>query len=173
MTKPKSILLIDDDLMVRQALGQALAVENYHVVPAANHHGALREVGQRQIHIILLDLNPRSANGWETLRRLIVLQPHLPVVGMTARPGNASSNAHRVGVLLERPLNLPVLVHSIQPEHRSGSLCKNSLPRGKREVASILPPSTRVYASALYSMNPRFGTIGTTVANRRESTRFG
>src|SRR2546427_11598926 len=63
MTKQTSILLIEDDLMVRQALGQALAVENYHVVPAANRHEALREVGQRQIDIVLLDLNPRGENG--------------------------------------------------------------------------------------------------------------
>ena len=42
MTKQTNILLIDEDLMVRQALGQALAMENYHVVYAANGHEALR-----------------------------------------------------------------------------------------------------------------------------------
>src|SRR5207249_2363647 len=44
MTKQTNILLIDEDLMVRQALEQALAVENYYVLSAANRNEALREV---------------------------------------------------------------------------------------------------------------------------------
>src|SRR5213080_646508 len=113
MTKLKSILLIEDDLMVRQALGQALAVENYHVVPAANRHEALREVGQRQIDIVLLDLNPRGENGWETFQHLTALQPNLPVVAMTARPEQANSKTQRVDVLLEKPIDLEVLIRTL------------------------------------------------------------
>jgi len=116
MIKPTNILLIDDDLMVRQALGQALAMENYNVVPAANQHEALREVGQRPIDIVLLDLNPSSENGWETLERLTALQPHLPVVAMTARAEQhqPSSNANGLDVLLEKPLNLTVLLQTLK-----------------------------------------------------------
>jgi len=114
MTKPKSILLIEDDLMVRQALGQALTVENYHVVPAANREEALREIRLHSIDIVLLDLNPRSENGRETLQRLTALQPFLPVVAMTARPEQENSNAHAVDVLVEKPLNLPVLLHALK-----------------------------------------------------------
>ena len=112
--KPKSILLIEDDLMVRQALGQALAAENYHVVPAANRDEAMREIGQHSIDIILLDLNPRGENGRETLQRLNSLRPHLPVVAMSARPEQANPNAHRVDVLLEKPLNLSVLLQTLK-----------------------------------------------------------
>ena len=112
--KPKSILLIEDDLMVRQALGQALVMEEYHVVPAANLHEALREVGQQPIDIVLLDLNPRSENGRETLERLTALQPHLPVVAMTARPEQGNSNAHGIDVLLEKPLILSVLLQTLK-----------------------------------------------------------
>jgi CheY-like chemotaxis protein len=115
MTKPKSILLIDDDLMVRLALGQALEVENYHVVSAANRHEALREVGQHSIDIVLIDLNPRSENGWEMLQCLTTLQPHLRVVAMTARleQHQPSSNAHGVDVILEKPFNLSVLLQTL------------------------------------------------------------
>lgn len=97
--------------MVRQALGQALAAENFEVVLAANRHDALREVGQQPIDIVLLDLNPRTENGWETLQRLTALQPHLPVVAMTARPEHEpNSRAQAVDALLEKPLNLSVLL---------------------------------------------------------------
>src|SRR5206468_1835676 len=115
MTKKTNILLIDEDLMVRQALGQALAMENYHVVSAANGHEALREVEQHLIDIVLLDLNPRRENGRETLERLAALQPHLPVVAMTARPEQyePDSKAQGVDALLEKPLNLSVLLQTL------------------------------------------------------------
>src|SRR5437899_1810144 len=113
MTEMKNVLLIEDDLMVSQALGQALAVENYHVVPAANRHEALREVGQRQIDIVLLDLNPRGENGWETFQHLTALQPNLPVVAITARAEQENSNSVGFDVLLEKPLNLEVLIRTL------------------------------------------------------------
>ena len=113
MRRQTSILLIDEDLMVRQALGQALAMENYHVVPVANRYEALLEIEQHRIDIVLLDLNSSGKNGWETFLHLAALQPNLPVVVMTARPEQASSNTQRVDVLLEKPLNLPVLLHTL------------------------------------------------------------
>src|SRR2546421_11872990 len=103
-TKPKSVLLIVDDLMVRQAIGQVLAFENYHVVPAVNRDEAVREIGQYSIDIILLDLNPRGENGQEAFEHLSALQPHLPVVAMTARPEQyqPTFKAQGVDVLLEK-----------------------------------------------------------------------
>ena len=85
MARQTNILLIDDDVAVRQAVGHALTVENYCVVPAANQQEALREFGNRQIDIVLLDLNPQNEDGFETVRSLTDLQPQLPVVAMTAR----------------------------------------------------------------------------------------
>src|SRR5438093_9556212 len=114
MARQTNILLIDEDTTVRQALGQVLTVENYRVVPAANRQEALREFGQNQIDIVLLDLNPRHENGWETLQRLIALQPHLPVIAMTARLElQEPCSAHGVDVLMEKPLNLAVLIQTL------------------------------------------------------------
>ena len=116
MTRKTNILLIDDNLTVRQALGQVLAVENYHVVATDNQHDALRAFGQRPIDIVLLDLSPRNEDVWDTLQRLTALRPDLPIVAMTARREYLEpySGAHWVDVLLDKPLNLPVLIHTLQ-----------------------------------------------------------
>jgi CheY-like chemotaxis protein len=76
----------------------------------------LREVGQGDIDIVLLDLNPRNEDGWDTLQCLAALRPNLPIVAMTARQEylEPNSSAHRVDVLLEKPLNLSVLIHTLQ-----------------------------------------------------------
>lgn len=123
MKKTTNILLIDDDTMVRQALVEALTGESYQVVPAANRNEAMREVERRPIDILLLDLNPRRENGWETLRGIIALRPGLPVVAMTARPEHHEPNAYGQGVdlLLEKPLNLSVLVQALDDLSRQQS----------------------------------------------------
>jgi DNA-binding response OmpR family regulator len=128
MNTQTSILLIDDDLMVRQALSQALAVENYHVVPAANRQEGLREFANHLIDIVLLDVNPRNENGWETARRFTALRPHLLIIGMTARPEQqvSTSSALAVDVLLEKPINLYALIHTLD------QLCSQNPEPGRR-----------------------------------------
>ena len=105
--------------MVRQALGQALAVENYRVVPAQNQQEALREFSRQPIDqpidVVLLDINPRDENAWETVERLTALQPNLPVIAMTARleEHDSTSIAPALDALMEKPLNLVLLIQTL------------------------------------------------------------
>ena len=105
--------------MVRQALGQALAIENYRVVAARNQQEALREFRSQPldqpIDVVLLDLNPREENAWETVQRLTALQPNLPFVAMTARleEHDSTSIAPALDALMEKPLNLVLLLQTL------------------------------------------------------------
>ena len=105
--------------MVRQALGQALAVENYRVVPARDQQEALREFNRQpvdqRIDVVLLDLNPRNENAWETVQRLTALQPNLPVIAMTARleEHDSTSFAPALDALMEKPLNVVLLLQTL------------------------------------------------------------
>src|SRR5262245_12408419 len=89
MTRQTNILLIDNDLRVREALGNALALENYCVVGAENQENALLEFKRKRtdqpIDVVLIDLNPPYESAWETLQCLAALRPGLPVIGMTGR----------------------------------------------------------------------------------------
>ena len=114
-----NILLIEDDLMVRHALGHALASENYRVVPARNHQEALTELNRQPadqpIDIVLMDLNPPNENAWDTVEQLTSLQPNLPVVAMTTRAEEqvSISKAISVDALMEKPLDLPRLMATL------------------------------------------------------------
>ncbi len=99
--------MIDEDLMVRQALGQVRAAENHPVVPAAARHEARREFQNHSIEGVLPDSVPRKVSEWETPQLLTTLHPYLPLIAMTARREQTNSNAHGVDVLLEKSLNLP------------------------------------------------------------------
>jgi DNA-binding response OmpR family regulator len=115
-----NILLIEGDVIVREALGQALASENYRVVHAGNRQEALREFQSQPfdqpIDLVLLDLNPRNENAFETVQRLTALQPDLPVVAMTARleQHDSTAGAPVLHALMAKPLNLQVLMKTLK-----------------------------------------------------------
>jgi len=103
-------------VIVREALGQALASENYRVVHAGNRQEALREFQSQPIDLVLLDLSPRNENAMETVQRLTALQPDLPVVAMTARlEQHVANNGASVldGPIFEKPLDLVLLMKTL------------------------------------------------------------
>ena len=125
MAAKPNILLVDEDLPVRQALERALTVENFQVVFAASGHEAVQRFGEYQIDVLLLGLNSRNESGWDTVKRLIALQPLLPVIITTGRPGHqVSADAPAVDAWMEKPLDLPILIQTINelasqtPDHR-------------------------------------------------------
>ena len=99
---------------MRQALERALTVENFQVIFAACGHEAIRRFGEYHIDVLLLGLNSRNDSGWDTVLRLTALKPLLPVVITAARRGHPTTeNARAVDAWMEKPLNLPVLVRTL------------------------------------------------------------
>jgi DNA-binding response OmpR family regulator len=111
----KRILLADDDPGVREMLGRVLASENYDVIYAKNGREASTKFIADPPDLVLLDLNMPDRDGWTAFRMMNVAQPMLPVIVITARP-NQYPQAADLGVdgLMEKPLNLPVLLRAIR-----------------------------------------------------------
>ena len=105
--------------MVRRAIEQVLAVENYHVVSARDQQEALweftRQPVDQRIDIVLLDLNPRNEDALETVRHLTALEPDLPVVAMTARLEQYDSSCPDLSVdaVVEKPLDIVLLMQTL------------------------------------------------------------
>ena len=121
-TKPparRRILLVDDDASVRGSLQDMLVEEGYLVIPANDGQHALEIVASTSVDVVLLDLNMPHKNGWDTFERLSAEHPLVPVILITARPnqlpcaaGFAAVGAG-VGALLEKPLDIPILLQTI------------------------------------------------------------
>jgi DNA-binding NtrC family response regulator len=124
MARQANILLIDDDLSVRQALGEALTVENYQVALAANGPEAdqhLRQRGERRIDAVLLDLSLGPECGWNVFDRLMSQHPQLPVIVMTASRGQpTASRVQNCVALMEKPLDLPLLFATLRQVTANG-----------------------------------------------------
>lgn len=111
----KTVLLADDDPGVREMLGRVLESENYEVILAKNGNETAAQFVGNEPDIVLLDLNMPDRDGWSAFRFMDAVHPLLPVIIITARP-NQYPQADQLGVdaLMEKPLNLPVLLEAIK-----------------------------------------------------------
>jgi DNA-binding response OmpR family regulator len=74
----------------------------------------LELIASRSIDLVLLDLNMPRKNGWDTFERLSAEHPLVPVILITARPNQLfTAVGAGVGALLEKPLDIPILLETI------------------------------------------------------------
>ncbi len=78
------ILVVDDDLQLRQSFEKLLAQEGHTVFTAAHGEGALALVQSEPPDLVIMDVRMPGMSGLEAFRRMHVLEPKLPVIIMTA-----------------------------------------------------------------------------------------
>jgi CheY-like chemotaxis protein len=112
---PKRILVVDDDRGVRESLLAVLKEEGYRVLAAAGGVQALSLAASASPDLVLLDLNMPDQSGWDTFERLTNQNPLLPVIVITASPNQLLTACNAgVGALLEKPLDIPILLKTIK-----------------------------------------------------------
>jgi len=78
------ILIVDDELIVRDSLKEWLLDEGFSVDMAESGQAALEFLSQQPCHLMLTDIKMPGMDGVEVLTRAKALYPDLPVVMMTA-----------------------------------------------------------------------------------------
>lgn len=78
------ILVVDDDFSVRDSMQKWLAMDGYEVIAAKDAVSALACVQREAVDLALVDIRMPGMDGVELQRRLSELEPHLPVVMITA-----------------------------------------------------------------------------------------
>jgi DNA-binding response OmpR family regulator len=81
---PRTILLVDDDALMRRSLAFHLEQAGYQVQTAANAEDALAMVHHSSPNLVLLDIGLPGMDGLDALRQL-KSQYDLPVIFLTAR----------------------------------------------------------------------------------------
>ncbi len=79
-----SILVIDDEEIIREALETLLSGEGYRVTTAATGQAGIDAAGGRLLDAVLLDLMLPDKNGIEVLEELRRIDDELPVIMVTA-----------------------------------------------------------------------------------------
>jgi two-component system, NtrC family, response regulator HydG len=81
-TKPR-ILIVDDELSVRDSLSRWFEDEGYETGTAEDANDALRKMAEGKWNLALIDIKMRGTDGIELQRRLAEIDPDMAVIIMT------------------------------------------------------------------------------------------
>ncbi len=131
-----SVLIVDDDDMVRSAITRYLQRTGYEPVQARNGEEALERLNERRFDAMLCDIRMPGMSGIELLPKAIAKDPDIAVLMLTA-VGDPSSaiSCLRVGAAdyLVKPVELEELQHALQY-----ALRKRELEVERRELEQWL-----------------------------------
>ncbi len=142
MMRESNLLIVEDDMAVRQALTRLLTTENYKVFGASSCREAMLLYRQNQIDVVLLDLNLDHEDGWEVFNQLKELRADLPIFVTSGQPQRfAHSSAHRADGILEKPFDLPALFGLLKHATRPGPIL--GIPSRRRAMPRCVLPTRR------------------------------
>jgi DNA-binding response OmpR family regulator len=113
---PKKILVVDDEPEVRQLMEHFLTQRGYEVCIAENGQQALAALDTFMADVVLLDMHMPVMDGIETLKRLAVRSPSLPVIMVTVNDDmETTTRLLQLGAAdyVPKPFNLEYLEQAI------------------------------------------------------------
>jgi CheY-like chemotaxis protein len=111
----KTILIVDDEFSIVEAVAEIVAFAGYKAVTAANGQAGLESARTHRPDLILLDFMMPALDGLQVLAKLRE-DPKLQrvkVVMMTAAPQGISANTRRWDALLIKPFDASDLTGTI------------------------------------------------------------
>lgn len=136
---PERILVVDDELFVRELLLEFLSSQGYEVSLADSGENAVKIMQTDPMDVVLLDLKMPGINGIETLRQIKRIDANALAIIMTGYPTIESSiEALRHGAYdyVIKPFKLNELKSSIEralKEHR----LKSEIGQLKARIAQL------------------------------------
>jgi CheY-like chemotaxis protein len=116
----KNILLVEDDMGIRESMRQVLEMQGYIVITASNGKEGLDCLAtlEAKPHLVILDLMMPEYNGWQFVDHART-HPHLkdvPVVICSAYPETAKT--FKPAAIIEKPVEFNKLLETVK------SVCK-------------------------------------------------
>ena len=115
--KMKPILIVEDEVIMRESLRDWLTDEGYHVETAEEGEEALKTIAERDFGVVILDLRLPGKDGIEVLREAKEKRPQLKGIIITAYPSVPTAvEAMKEGAIdyLSKPFDLDDLEKLIQ-----------------------------------------------------------
>jgi len=113
----KSVLIVEDEAIMRESLRDWLKDRGYEVETAQEGEEALQEIGKRGFGVVVLDLRLPGKNGLELLKEATAQNPKLKGIIITAYPSMETAvEAMKIGAVnyLVKPFAPDALEKSIQ-----------------------------------------------------------
>jgi two-component system, NtrC family, response regulator AtoC len=116
-SKPPSILVVDDEKLIRWSLSSRLERKGYRISTAETGEEALQKVGSERPELMLLDVRLPGIDGVTTLARALEVHPEIIVVMMSAHSTvDVAVDAMKLGAtdFLVKPFPLETLDATVE-----------------------------------------------------------
>ncbi|GAC1526009.1 MAG: hypothetical protein NVS3B10_24600 [Polyangiales bacterium] len=118
MSQPPSILVVEDDVEISEAVCEILRGEGYEAIAAMTLASGREALFRRKPDVVLLDLMLGEESGEVLLEEMAAAELSTPAVLMSASP-HALAVAKRYDVaLLMKPFELEVLLQMVKDGRR-------------------------------------------------------
>ena len=95
-----SILVIDDEDSLRDALRRNLQKAGYHVIEANEGRQGMQQLASFPVNLVLIDIFMPGKEGLETIRELRRSYPNIPVIAMSGGGSKGMADVLGVATLL-------------------------------------------------------------------------
>lgn len=113
MMSHKSLLVIDDEKLVRWTIQQSMEKEDFRVVSVSDGAEAIEKIMQERFDVIITDFIMPGLNGMDVVRKAKELHPETKVIMLTAYGSILDKEeAQKAGV--SKFLDKPFLVHEVK-----------------------------------------------------------
>jgi len=146
----ETILLVDDDIKMKNIVAEVLQHEGYTILTATNGKDATMILERSNVDCILCDVKLPDTNGVDLLKRFNEIKPHIPVIMISGFATiDLAVAATKLGAydFLEKPL---------EPQ-RVFVTIKNALEQSRLEKSQLV---------LIEDMMQRYGIVGTSESLR-------
>ena len=119
----RTVLIVDDEILIRWSIGERLKQSGYGVIEAANGADAMAALKAGGVHAVLLDIKLPDANGLRLLSRIKALAPAAPVLMITAHGTEemaADAAAHGAYAFVHKPFDVEEIAALVDKALTSG-----------------------------------------------------
>ncbi len=144
------ILIVDDELVVRDSLARWFESEDFEVMTACSAPEALEQLARSRFDLALVDIKMPGVDGIELQQRLLQADPDLPVIIMTGYASvETAVKALKAGAYdyITKPFDPDDLVHLVKNavSHRAAT---KEVAKLKENLSRVFPDTQLIGQSA-------------------------
>ena len=162
------LLIVDDELSVRDSLGKWFREEGYEIGTAESATDALTRMAENKWDLALLDIKMRGTDGIELQRRLHEMDPDLIVIMMTGYASvETAVTALKNGAYdyVSKPLDPDEIAHLVNKALGSPPRGKRKCPPARNSSRGHTPRRIVGQSPAMRKVFEAIETVGPTDAN--------
>lgn len=110
----RTVLIVEDEFLIRMLLADTLADEGYDVVEAGNVLEAIAALGQRKIDAVVTDVDmPGGLSGLDLARMISSTHMDISVIIASGRHRLAADEMPRDAVFVSKPYGMEIITSMV------------------------------------------------------------